>query len=92
MTLKKPAPGSPLQKKLAKNGIHCQVDGEPYLVDHAGFHSDHEYKPSTPPPGSSVDFTVKIVHHAVANLVQNDAIKVGCMCMGRIEQPQPFYR
>lgn len=52
-----------------------QVDGEPYMVDWRGVHEDAGYK-STPKPitGASVDLRVKIQHHAVSELVQNDAV------------------
>lgn len=45
------------------------------MVDWRGVHEDAGYK-STPKPitGASVDLRVKIQHHAVSELVQNDAV------------------
>ena len=61
-----------------------QVDGEPYFVDYKGFHEEAEYKPaSMDPPHCVIDLTVRITHHAVADLVKNDSVRAGC-CMAPI--------
>mmetsp|Transcript_8359 Transcript_8359/g.20346 ORF Transcript_8359/g.20346 Transcript_8359/m.20346 type:complete len:495 (-) Transcript_8359:39-1523(-) len=67
ITVKKPHLGGP----DASKGVFAQIDGEPYFVDHTGFHEDVKYQPSEAPPGSNVTLSVTFTHHAVATLVSN---------------------
>jgi len=60
-------------------GICCQVDGEPYVVDHKGFHEDASYELTPGAPASAnIDLTVTITHHAVSTLVMAPSGGGGC--------------
>uniref|UniRef100_A0A7S4PPD8 Diacylglycerol kinase n=1 Tax=Guillardia theta TaxID=55529 RepID=A0A7S4PPD8_GUITH len=52
-------------------GTCMQVDGEPYFLDHKGFHEDVHYKPEKNLRDGNVDVKVEISHHAVATLVES---------------------
>lgn len=77
---KSPAEGGPDPSK----GVCCQVDGEPYVVDHKGFHEDAKYEASTAPAGGKIEYTCKITHHAVATLVAAPP-RGGCCAKPNVE-------